>query len=492
MKIKSGNRTVAFGAMLLMGMSSCERYLDVSPDMRTEVNSPEKVGELLATAYPQANYIPFTETFSDNAGDKGSGLAPLTNSDPYHFLDIGDIYQDSPAYYWNASYAAIAAANHALEAIAAAADSNAYRPYKGEALVARAYAHFMLVNLFAQPYQAFAAASLPGIPYVTTVEKVVIGKYERHTVAYVYEQIEKDLLEGLPLIDDRIYTSPKYHFTKAAAHAFAARFYLFKREYDKALHHANAVFGNRSFTDRLRQVNSPAYRSMQYRELEAQYTRADNPANLLLVEVPTVWGRNYASYRYGFTTDILIEMFDSPNVTGGYWGYNIYGSELYYNIPKFREHFVRQSLNAETGIPYNIIPLFSTEEVLFNRAEANAMLGNYEQAMADLNDYASTRIIYSSGSPVYVPEIHEITRNKLLSFYNTYNVQQALINCILDFKRVNFLFEGQRWFDIIRHNIGVKHKTSDGRILVLGPNDPMRLFQIPQEAQGSGIELNPR
>ncbi len=64
----------------------------------------------------------------------------------------------------------------------------------------------------------------------------------RKTVAYVYEMIEKDLLEGLPLIKDVSYTVPKYHFNIAAANAFASRFYLVKRDYAKTLSYANAVF----------------------------------------------------------------------------------------------------------------------------------------------------------------------------------------------------------------------------------------------------------
>jgi len=476
-------------AMLLFG--ACGNYLDVSPDLRAELDSPEKVGELLATAYPQANYIPFTETLSDNVGDKGTGNAPVVNSAPYHFEDVADIYQDSPTYYWNACYTAIAAANHALQAIARHGDTEAYQPYKGEALVARAYAHFMLVTLFAQPYEEYAAASLPGIPYVTEVEDVVIKRYERHTVAYVYEQIENDLMEGLPLLDDAVYVSPKYHFTSAAAHAFASRFYLFKKDYAKVVEHSNAVFGGGSLQPYLRPVNSMAYRSLQYLELEAEYTRADNPSNLLLAEVPTSWGRSYPAYRYGFTVSELNEIF-GENPTGGIWTYGIYGSETVLNIPKFREHFVKQSLHAETGIAYNMVPLFTAEEVLFNRAEANAMLGNFTDALADLNDYASTRMGYSYQDPVYVPELHSIDRDKLLGVYGTFSMEEALVKCVLDFKRANFLHEGLRWFDIIRHNLGVIHRTADNRTLTLGPNDPMRILQIPQEAQRSGIELNPR
>jgi hypothetical protein len=483
---------ISVSALLLISMSGCNKYLDVSPDMRAELNTPEKVGELLATAYPQANYIPFTESISDNVGDKGSGQVEMTNSAPYQFKDITDINQDSPVYYWNASYKAIAAANHALEAITKAGETPAYLPYKGEALLARAYAHFMLVTLFSQAYDKNTANVLPGVPYVKTVEKIVIEKYERKTIAYVYEQIEKDIKEGLPLLNDGVYISPKYHFTTQAAHAFASRFYLFKGDYQQALSHANGVFTNGSIRANLRQVNSAAYRSYQYNELQAQYTRADNQANLLLVEAPTVWGRGYAGYRYSFSNSVLNELFQGPNVTTGFWAYNIYGNELSYNVPKFREHFVRETLNAESGIPYNMIPLFSAEEVLFNRAEANVMMGNYEAALSDLNDYASTRIIYTAMIPIYVPEMHEITREKLLSFYQTGDMEQASIRCILDFKRVNFLHEGQRWFDIIRHKLGVEHKTSDHKKFVLGPNSPMRVFQIPEEAQSSGIQLNPR
>ena len=66
--------------------------------------------------------------------------------------------------------------------------------------------------------------------------------YERGTLAETYEKIEKDLELGLKLIDDAIYEVPKYHFNRAAANAYAARFYVFTRQYDKALECANAAF----------------------------------------------------------------------------------------------------------------------------------------------------------------------------------------------------------------------------------------------------------
>ena len=79
---------------------------------------------------------------------------------------------------------------------------------KGEALVARAYSHFMLVNFFSKFYNEATAATDPGIPYVTEPETVSIKQYDRKTVMYVYDMIEKDFLEGLPLLDDNAYSVP--------------------------------------------------------------------------------------------------------------------------------------------------------------------------------------------------------------------------------------------------------------------------------------------
>ena len=59
------------------------------------------------------------------------------------------------------------------------------------------------------------------------VETTVSPRYERGTLEEVYRKVERDLLEGIDLISDDSYSVPKYHFTRKAAYAFAARFYLY-------------------------------------------------------------------------------------------------------------------------------------------------------------------------------------------------------------------------------------------------------------------------
>lgn len=469
-------------------VSGCKDYLEQPVDQRTELNTVEKVSELLTTAYPKADYATFTEALSDLAWDKGFGpvVVDEVNTNPYFFQDVQSKEQGSPDNYWNACYAAIAAANHALEAIENAPNPNDYSAQKGEALLARAYAHFMLVTLFSNVYDPATAASDPGIPYVTQPEKVVLGQYERKTVAYVYEQIEKDINSGIPLLDNSAYRVPKYHFNTSAAHAFATRFFLFKKDYVNVLDHANKVFPGGDIASNLRPwVN--VYSNLTANEGLAIYTQATENANLLLVETESLWARNYPRYRYGLATPIVNYLFRSNNVTGATWVYPLYtqGDDNWL-ILKFREHFVRSDENANIGFPYTIFPLFTAEEVLFNRAEAYLELGLIDYARADLNLFASARI------ENYDPALHNISDEKIAGFYRTEDLKEGLMAALLDFKAAEFVQEGMRWFDILRHDIPVTHPTADGQILELAPDDPRRVLQIPQEVVLSGVEQNPR
>jgi starch-binding outer membrane protein, SusD/RagB family len=474
--------------ILLVTSAGCKKFLEQPPDNRAVLNSPEKVSQLLGTAYPQANYMAFCESISDNVADRGTGALEKTNIDPFFFKDVTDNQEDSPEFYWNACYAAIAAANQALEVCAKAGDPENYKGQKGEALVCRAYAHFMLVTFFSKVYDESTAGNDPGIPYVTQPEKVVFQPYERKTVKYVYEMIEKDLTEGLTLIDDKHYSVPRYHFTKAAAHAFASRFYLFKKEYQKVVEHASKVFPNNNVTSVLRPWNTE-YRLLTYNELWARYAKATEPANLLLAETQSAWARNYFGVRYGLDAAKVYEVILKPNVTGGTL---VFRNQTYtsvtnsYFLPKVNEYFVRESVNAEIGLVYVMVPLFTTEEVLFNRAEANVLLNNTNDAIADLNAYASTRILSYNSST------HGITGNRIKSFYQTSDVQQGALQAVLDFKRAEFVQEGMRWFDLLRYKMPVEHPTAEGATLVLDANSPMRVFQIPDAAKVSGIEQNPR
>ncbi|NLR65948.1 RagB/SusD family nutrient uptake outer membrane protein [Chitinophaga varians] len=470
----------------LLTLGSCRKYLEQVPDSTwTDLSTPDKVSKLLGTAYPQSSYVTMCEAMTDNVADKGAGVISRPNQDAYLFRDIQSIEQDSPEAYWTACYVAIAAANQALEACDKAADKKAYATQRGEALVARAYAHFMLVNIFSRMYDPATAANDPGIPYVTVPETVVIKQYDRKTVAYVYDMVEKDLLEGLPLISDDTYKVPRYHFNRSAAYAFATRFYLYKRDYAKVVQYADQAFANNDVASNMRGWNT-TYSSLSPEQIFDLYANAKENANLLLVETQSLYGRSVGQYRYDLDNARQLQVL-GYNVTGGRWAYPIYyyGSQNYF-VPKLTEYFVKSSVNATIGQPYVMVPLFTTEEVLFNRAEANAQLGKSAAALKDLNLFASKRIRN------YDPSVHTITTTSIRNFYGISNEKDGLIHTILDFKRAEYLQEGMRWFDLQRYKMSVVHTTREGEILELKPGDNRWVFQIPQSATTSGIALNPR
>jgi hypothetical protein len=469
--------------------SSCNKFLEKEPDNRAKLDSPQKVSELLGTAYPQANYQPFAESMTDNVTDIGNGGDDNTIHDPYFFIDTRENQQDSPEFYWYGCYSAIAAANQALATISKAANPNDYSAQKGEALVARAYAHFMLVNFFSKFYDPATAATDPGIPYVTEPETVFIKQYERKTVQYVYDMIEKDLLEGLPLIKDAVYSVPKYHFNRSAANAFATRFYLFKKDYNKVIQYATEAIPGNNFAPNLRQWNTTYKDITDVTELFKIYAKATEPANLLLVETSSVWARNYYTNRYGVDQTKQSQIFPRPDpLTGGNLAFALYSinNGTHVLVPKIDEYFVKISVNANIGTPYVMVPLFTAEEVLFNQTEAYAYTGNITAALANLNTYASTRINN------YDPASNNITAAQINSVFGTTNIRDGLIKAILYYKRAEFIHEGMRWFDILRYKMPVVHTTKDGQTLTLAADDLRKVLQIPQSTSLAGLTPNPR
>jgi|GEM_PF-240879 len=243
-------------------------------------------------------------------------------------------------------------------------------------------------------------------------------------------------------------------------------------------------------------------------DVKIAYTKSDNTSNLLLTEMSSRMSRYANTWRYGCVKSDLEQTLTSSalNVTGGQWAYrNWYSGDNYY-VPKYYELFIKTDINASSGIIYTIFPTFRNEEVLLNRAEAYVMLEDYEKALADLNIFCRQRI------KNYNEEKHVITEQTVVKFYNAalsnedhfmkkYNaygsaswsdVKKALILCILDFRRNEFMWEGLRWWDMMRYRIPITHTTKEGDSNTLYPGDDRWLLQLPETAELADVQLNPR
>lgn len=487
-------------SVALLTTTGCKKFLEKDPDSnRATIKTPEQMSQLLISAYPKANYMMFSEALSDNSDDKATQLNSYeTNSSCYMYEETNATpnEQDSPQMYWSECYKSIAAANQALATIAQSADPDIFKSQKGEALVARAYSHFMLVSFFSRFYNAATADNDMGIPYVDEPEDVVTKKYERKTVSYVFDRIEQDLLEGLPLLDDRSYDIPKYHFTKAAANAFASRFYLVKRDYAKVLTHANAVFPANNFAEQLRPWNGAQWTAFGAADLRNEYSKSGLSSNILMTEAPSWFFRSNGS-RYGYSDSILGVCYSVKAIcaTNPTWQFEqkeyIYGALPHIYIPKLNEYFKRASINANFGVGFIMLPLFDAEEVLFNRAEAKAYLGDAAGAIADINIYISKRALN------YNAARHVVDDAKLKTYAGTQNTDTAVVRGILGLRRLEYISQGMRWFDVQRYGITVKHAVRNTagtveRTIEVPDGDPRRVLQLPASAALSGLPLNPR
>ena len=479
--------------VLLMFFSSCTDYLDETPDNRIEANTLEKASEILVAAYPQGDYF-FTDWMTDDSEyiESNQQLTELT--DVFLWKDLDELEDtNTPSYYWNNAYEAISQANATLEALdKIKSDDIAFRnAIKGEALLCRSYAHFMLANLFSNNYDEATSKTDLGIPYVLESEKVLIKEYKRETLFETYRLIEKDLIYGLKLLSNEYYSgSKKYHFTTTAAKAFACRFYMYKGDYTESVKYADMVLGVNSVnTVYLKDLNelSNASGSTAKRNFFVKNTDA---SNILIIEKLVGVGLR-TNYGYRTSTSVWRNLYWNANIWDGTDlrdnGYGKYAVET----AKFKEEFYKESLTATTGQPFFVQPVIRGEELVFNRIECHIELNNFTAALADLNTLGNSR--YTGAKTLTIDDIQ--------TYYTTKDEEgndvlpdekSALISLLLSEKRKEFLQEGMRWFDIKRHHIAIEHVTSDGDIIKLEKDDLRKVLQIPRNATSRGIAKNPR
>tara|TARA_R110002049_G_scaffold54249_1_gene151120 strand:- start:5154 stop:6689 length:1536 start_codon:yes stop_codon:yes gene_type:complete len=507
-KKKKMKRYIKFIPLLLLVLVfSCDNVLSEVPDNRTEINSAEKISELLVGAYPEAGYVPFLEPMSDNADDKGPGAQSdvRINEEMYFWRDLNDDDDDTPTNYWNNAYAAIAQANQALASIEELGGGEEFNAQKGEALLCRAYGHFMLVSIFSKRYNPDSADIDLGIPYVTEPETVLIQDYDRGTVAEVYNQIERDIEAGLPLIENE-YDVPEFHFTKEAANGFASRFYLHLGEWQKVVDYSNAALGSAG-ASALRDING-LYDALPGAQIQLQYSSSTEPANLLLAAGGSVYARGFFSglARYQLSQSLREELF-GENPLGEDWAYSIftYRGDIGLTLIKYNEYFRFTNPAAGIGFPFVTYMILTTDEVLLNRAEAYVMLQQYDNAVSDINLMFSTKTSgYSSANVLTASDIEDPSGNFVFTDNNAYTPFYTFpsnslpyINLLLTMRKSIFYNEGLRWFDIKRHNIEVTHRVVNVNgntieTLTLPKDDNRRAVQIPPDAQAFNIEANPR
>ena len=537
-------------AVVIPAFMSCSDFLDQNPDLRTTLDSEEKIANILVSAYISGagSYQLVAELSSDNVCDYG--ITKNYNQfyqDVYEWAEEVTSNNDAPRNIWSSNYNNIANANQALSAIEELGGPTTTRlkASKGEALICRAYSHFVLANMFCMPYNPATAGNCLGIPYMDHAETDLNPRYERGTLQKVYEMIGKDIEAGIPLIDDTAYSVPKYHFNYKAACCFASRYYLFMQDWGNAIKYATMAL-----------TSNPSSLLRDYSAIAAlpkgtsrhqEYVNSASMANFLLQAATSNsgllfdWYSTAGRYSHGKLQGIYETV--QPK-KGGPWGssvtfkapHAVLASSGKYVLPRTWRVFQYTDPVAGTGFNKAISVLFTSEEALLNRAEAYIMKMNedptaLDKALEDINLYAAN--LFSAGfksmteasiikwatetypdySELYVgktsvssPQTRNPKKKLHAAPYNTLeegSPQESMLQALIFMRRYQFLHEGMRWFDTRRFGITVYRYLldEDAETVVQitdqisdenGTADPRRALQLPADVIAAGLTPNPR
>lgn len=534
MKIKN---IIYKGSLMLASvaiLASCSDQLDTLPDNRTTLDTPKKIAGLLVTAYPDRTPTLFNEWMSDNTDYMGAQNSQGNRGGDQYFFwqEQTEGGNDSPEMVWMLYYEGVYKANEALAAIEdhGGPNNDILRNSKGEALLIRAYDHFILANEFCRPYNGKTSTKDAGLYYATGIAdfSAAAEQSNRGTVADVYAKIAADIEAGIPLLNDT-YEVPKYHFNKQAAYAFATRFYLYYEKWEKAKEYADKLLGSNpaaSLRDYRALQAMPLSKSDQAVKSAEAYCSASADCNLLVQtsvsNAGMALGPWLISKRYTLTNYLSeTELFQSNNI----WGTSSNliwkpftvnsGESNFALLMKLPREFEIRNTTTGSGYLRTLNVDFTMDEALLNRAEAEIMLGQNDAACADMTiwmkNFFNTNVTLTPTSvQTYfktVPYAYADAAKMVPSFKKHISprftidaegsVQESLLQCLLNFRRIETVHQGMRWMDIRRYNIEIPRRLigANGRpsknLDWLEKDDPRQVVQIPQSIREAGVAGNP-
>lgn len=364
--------------VLLVLASSCEKYLDLTPQQNLDeslaLSSDANVKTVLISAYAALRGHSATGNNacylrnSELAGGTGEISWRGTYTSPREIYNHQIIAANNDiTVQWLQSYECINICNNVLSALEVVdeADKNTV---EGQALFLRSLMYFDLVRFYAKTYEPGTTNSQLGVPLVLTPTHGIseANQVGRNTVEEVYTKVITDLERAATLLPDE----NGYYATSGAAKALLARVYLQKGAYDKARDAANEVIGTDLYaltTTYAEEFNNSAYTSEDI--FAVKYTAADG------INVMTeFWSGVDQGGRDG---DIVIlpghlNLYDPADERLTlFWVYDTQTNTI---------------LSGKWNNQYGLINMFRLAEMYLIRAECNQRLGT---SIGDtpVNDY---------------------------------------------------------------------------------------------------------
>lgn len=431
---------ILVGSILL---TSCDNYLDIQPVGSVIPTTLSEHRALLTTAYAtKLNDRAVTELRTDIAMILDNSTSQNTYADISTWNDVSP-KDGTREFVWDSYYTNIYYANAIIDKGNAITEGNQeeINQLVGEAYLLRGYMHFLLVNLYGQPYTKEGALETKSVPIKWDLD--LEGIPSRNTVKEVYAAILSDIESARGLINQKVWENKYlYRFSTLSVDALESRVRLYMGDWSKAYEAAERILAEKSTLEDFNNVD------------------AKLPNDYLSTEMIT-------TYEF-FTNDITSASLVMPSFIQKYETGKDLRIEKYYSLNDKGQYIISKSINSQHSCPFRI------GELYLNAAEAAAHIeGKLSEARARLLQLMEKR---------YTSEGYEQKKSAV----NAMN-QADLITEILEERARELAFEGHRWFDLRRTTRPRIEKTIDEATYILGQDDSRYTLRIPQSA----IDANP-
>ena len=435
-------RNIILFILTAVALTSCDDFLDITPTGKVIAKTGEEYRALLTYEYKYFSKDRYMTTLRTDELLMDKKKSSSTDLDAY--LDLWRWKDENPSpttsyFSWRGYYHTIYIANYLIEHRdeITNATRDEVNQLVGESYMLRAYCHFLLVNLYAEPYTHCQPSTTRGVPMQLVADVNAIPGSS--SVDAIYQQVLSDVAEAEKYLNVETWEEgTNYRFNKISAQALRARTYLYMGEWQKALTAAKAVIEAHG---ELEDLNTSTTLPNSYESVESIVALEKFSGNLFTV----------------------IDMPD-PNFI------NLYrtGDQ---RRTKFYKRVTSSTYNLQKGGDDEFSCSFRSAEAYLTAAECAARLGNTTEAVDLLKPLLQKRL----NATALQDELELITSM----------TQEALIAEILDERARELAFEGHRWYDLRRTTRPALTRTYDDETYTLTPEKYTMRF--PTEA----VEANP-
>lgn len=439
MKIK----TLLLSVLAAFALTACDDFLDITPTGKVIAKTGDEYRALLTYEYKYFAKDRYMTTLRTD--EMLMDMVKTSSTDKDAYLDLWRWKDEAPSpttsyFSWRTYYHTIYIANYVIghQHEITNATKEEINQLVGESYMLRAYCHFLLVNLYAEPYTHCTPAGTRGVPMQLKADVNAIPASS--SVEAVYQQVLSDLDEAEKYLNVEVWEEGKnYRFNKVSAQALRARTYLYMGQWKEALKAATTVLETHN---QLEDLTTNSY------TLPNSYKSVENIVAL----------ERFSSNLY---TAINIP---SPDFISMYRT----GDQ---RRTKFYKRVTSSTYSLQKGGSDDNACSFRTSEMYLIAAEASARLDSLDNAVSYL-------------VPLMEKRLNQSAYQTTLELVNSMT-QEELIQEILDERARELAFEGHRWYDLRRTTQPALMRTYDGVTYTLTPEKYTMRF--PTEA----VEANP-